>query len=166
MKILDSANLSGESSAQLHIVRVLEAVKLIDKVVSISADNTNAKFGGTKRRGKNNVFERLRNKIKRVIIVVGCAEHTLHNAAQTATACLPVDIGSIVGKIYQHFHIYTVHVETLKDFCYFFFGVEYKNILGHTKTRWISLMPAVKGSCLSTQLLLHISYQLRSVPPC
>jgi Fe-S cluster assembly scaffold protein SufB len=66
MKILEFTNLSGESSTQLteHIVRVLEEVKLIDKVVSLSADNTNANFGGAKRRGKNNVFERLRNKIK------------------------------------------------------------------------------------------------------
>jgi hypothetical protein len=67
MKILEFTNLSGESSAQLteHIVRFLGEAKLIDKVVSLSADNTNANFSGTKRRGKNNVFERLRNKIKR-----------------------------------------------------------------------------------------------------
>jgi hypothetical protein len=46
-----------------HIVRALEEAKLIDKVVSLSADNANENFGGAKRRGKNNVFERLRNKI-------------------------------------------------------------------------------------------------------
>jgi hypothetical protein len=56
---------------------------------------------------------------------------------------LPVDIESTVSKIYQHFHIYTVHVQTLKDFCDFV-DVEHKNILGHAKTRWLSLMPAVK----------------------
>jgi hypothetical protein len=79
MKILEFTNLSGESSAQLteHIVRVLEEVKLIDKVVSLSADNTNANFGGAKRRGKN-VSEMLRNKIKRDITGVGCAAHTVH----------------------------------------------------------------------------------------
>jgi hypothetical protein len=36
-----------------------------------------------------------------------------------------------------------VRAQTLKDFCDFV-DVEYKNILGHTKTRWLSLMPAVK----------------------
>jgi hypothetical protein len=54
MKILEFTNLSGESSAQLteHIVHVLEEAKLIDKVVSLSADNTNTNFGGAKGRGK------------------------------------------------------------------------------------------------------------------
>jgi hypothetical protein len=45
--------------------------------------------------------------------------------------------------MYQHFHIYTVCVQTLKDFCDFV-DVEYKNILGHNKTRQLSLMHAVK----------------------
>jgi hypothetical protein len=70
--------LSGESSVQLTecIVSVFEEFKLIDTVVLLSADNTGANFGEAKRRGKNNVFERLRNKIKRVI-VVGCVVHVV-----------------------------------------------------------------------------------------
>jgi hypothetical protein len=146
MKILDFTDLSGESSAQLteHIVHVLEEAKLIDKVVSLSADNSNENFGGAKRRRKNNVFERLKNKIQRDIIGVGCAAHIVYNTVQTAADCLPVDIESTVAKIYQYFHIYTVRAETLKDFCEFV-DVEYKNILlGHTNTRWLSLIPAVK----------------------
>jgi hypothetical protein len=133
------------SSAQLteHIVRVFGEAELIDIVVSLSTDDTNANVGGTKRRGKNNAFENPRSKIKRDIIGVGCAAHIVHSAVQTAADCLPVDIESTVGKICQHFHIYTVLVQTLKDFCDFS-DVEYKNILGHTKTRWLPLMPAVK----------------------
>jgi hypothetical protein len=110
IKILEFTNLSGESSAQLteHIVRVLEEIELINKVVSLSADNTNANFGGAKRSRKNNAFERLRNKIQRDIIGVGCTAHIAHNAMQTAKDCLKVDIESTVGKIFQHFHIYTI----------------------------------------------------------
>jgi hypothetical protein len=80
IKILEFTNFSGESSAQLteHIVRVLEEAKLIDKVMSLSADNTNANFGGAKIRGKNNVFEKLRNKMKRDLIGVGCAANTVY----------------------------------------------------------------------------------------
>jgi hypothetical protein len=74
---------------------------------------------------------------------VGCAAHIVHNAMQTAADCLPLDIASTVGKIYQHFHIYTVRVKKLKDFCDFV-DMEYKNILGHAKTQWLSQMPAVK----------------------
>jgi hypothetical protein len=50
---------------------------------------------------------------------------------------------SIVSIIYRHFHIYTVHVRTLEDLRDFV-NMEYKNILGHSKTQWLSLMPAVK----------------------
>jgi hypothetical protein len=74
---------------------------------------------------------------------VGFEAHVVHNVAQTAADCLLVDIEIIVGKIYQHFHFYTVRVQTLKDFCDFV-DVKYKNMLGHTKTRWLSLMPAAK----------------------
>jgi hypothetical protein len=74
---------------------------------------------------------------------MGCAVHIVHNAMQTAADCLPVDIEYTVSKIYQHFHIYIARVQTLQDFCDFA-DVEYKNILGHTKTRWLSLVPAVK----------------------
>jgi hypothetical protein len=75
MKILEFTNFSGESFAQLteHIVRVLEEAKLIDKVVSLSADNTNANFSGAKRRGKNNLFERLRKK--KETLLVWAAQH-------------------------------------------------------------------------------------------
>jgi hypothetical protein len=48
--ILEFTDSSGESSVQLteHIVCVLEEAKLIDKVVSLSADKTNKTFGGLK----------------------------------------------------------------------------------------------------------------------
>jgi hypothetical protein len=141
IKILEFANLSAESSAQLteHTVHVLEEAKLIDKVVSLSADNTQTS-GGTKGRGKNNVFERIRNKIERDIICVGGA---VHNAVQTAADYLLVDTESIISKTYQYFHIYTVPVQTLKDFCDFV-DAEYKNIIHHTKTRRLSPNPDVK----------------------
>jgi hypothetical protein len=57
-----------------------------------------------------------------------------------------VELESAVGKIYQHSHIYTVSVGTLKGFCNFVY-VDYKTILGHAKTQWLSPMPAVKRKC-------------------
>jgi hypothetical protein len=76
---------------QVVKMKVLEFSNL-SQAVSPSVDNTNADFVGAKRRGKNNIFERLRNKIKRYIIGVGCAAHIVHNATQTAADCLLVDI--------------------------------------------------------------------------
>jgi hypothetical protein len=57
MKILEFTNLSGESSAQLTerrpIVCVFVEPELIDKAASFSVDNTNANFGGARRRGND-----------------------------------------------------------------------------------------------------------------
>jgi hypothetical protein len=66
----------------------------------------------------------------------------LHNALQTSADILPVDIEAIVNKIFQYFHIYTIQVEELKEFCDFV-DIEYKQILGSLKTRWPSLQPAI-----------------------
>ena len=54
-----------------------------------------------------------------------------------------VDIEVVVVKIYSFFYIYTVRVETLKDF---FVGadIEYQKLLEYSKTRWFALMPAVE----------------------
>jgi hypothetical protein len=54
--------------------------------VSLSAETINTNFGGTERREKN-VFERLRDKMKRDIVGVDCAAHIIHNALQVAFDC-------------------------------------------------------------------------------
>jgi hypothetical protein len=58
----------------------------------------------------------------------GCTAHILHNALQTSVDILSIDVKAIVNKIFQYFHIYTVQLEELKDFCDFI-NVEYKQIL-------------------------------------
>lgn len=73
---------------------------------------------------------------------IGCAAHILHNAMQTSTDILRIDIECIVNKIFQYFYICTVRVEALKEFCDFT-NTQYKNVLGSVKTRWLSLQPAV-----------------------
>jgi hypothetical protein len=73
---------------------------------------------------------------------IGCGTHILHNACQTNADILPLDVEAIVYKIFQYFHICTVRVEELKEF-YDFVDVEYKQILGSVKTRWLSLQPAI-----------------------
>jgi hypothetical protein len=83
---------------------------------------------------------------------------------QTTADCLLVDIESTVGKIYQHFHIYIVHVQTLKDFCDFV-DMEYKNMLGHTKTRWLSLMPAAKRIMVVFPALASYFLSIEKCPP-
>lgn len=61
---------------------------------------------------------------------------------QTSRDILLIDVECIVHKIFQNFYIYTVRVESLKEF-YDFTNTQYKNILGSVKTRWLFLQPVV-----------------------
>jgi hypothetical protein len=93
-------------------------------------------------KGTNSVFAKLMtNDLKMNIRGIGCAAHILHSALRTSADILPVDIEAIVNKIFQYFHIYTIRVEELKEFCDFI-DIEYKQVLGSVKTRWLSLQAA------------------------
>jgi len=129
-------NLTEETSEILvnHILSVLEKYKITEKVIAFCGDNCNTNFGGLTRKGNNNVFYKLNNSVKMNILGFGCAVHLIHNALQTSADMLPVDVESIINKIFQHFHIFTARVEELKTFCNFV-EVEYKPVLGSVKTR-------------------------------
>jgi hypothetical protein len=73
---------------------------------------------------------------------IGCAAHILHHTLPTSADILSIDVEAIVNKTFQYFHIYTVRVEEVKKFCDFV-DVEYKQILGDAKTRWLSLQPSI-----------------------
>lgn len=74
---------------------------------------------------------------------VGCPAHILHNAIHHGVDQFDMfDIESIILKIYNYFSIYTVRTESLKDFCEFT-DITYRELLYHSKTRWLSLFPAI-----------------------
>jgi hypothetical protein len=126
-----------------YLMNVLHKYKLSDKIIAFCGNNCNTNFGGSARRGTDNVFANINtSNLKMNIHGVGCAAHIFHNALQTSGNILPIDVKAIVNKIFQCFHIYTVWVEGLLEFCDFVY-VEYKKILGSVKTRWLSLQPAV-----------------------
>ena len=53
-----------------------------------------------------------------------------------------IDIENYINKIYQYFFVYTVRTEQLKEYCEFA-NCEYKRLLSHSKTRWLSLFPGI-----------------------
>lgn len=59
---------------------------------------------------EDNLYQKLNEKIANNLIGVEYSADIVDNAVQRASDCLPVDIQSI-GKLYQHFHIYGVHIE-------------------------------------------------------
>jgi len=70
---------------------------------------------------------------------VGCS-HIVQNAVHTASGCLPVGIRSWEKSTATHIH--AVHVEALEA-CEFT-DREYEAILGHSKVKQLSLLPAVE----------------------
>jgi hypothetical protein len=134
VKVLELVNLGGETSDLLlkYVLVVLQKVDLLEKVIAMSADNTTTNFGGKKRKGKNTLYHKLQEKTSNNLTGIGCPAHVVHNAVQTAADCLPIDLYSIINKIYQDFHIYSEQSEELKSFCKFTETV-YKTVLGHSR---------------------------------
>jgi hypothetical protein len=66
----------------------------------------------------------------------------MHSCIQNAVSVLPFDIKALVVKMYKYFFIYTVHLTQLKEFCDFA-DMEYKRVLQHSNTRFLSLHPAI-----------------------
>jgi hypothetical protein len=98
-----------------------------------------------KEREKTMFFYKLGLKIDQQLIGIGCGAHVHHNSIQTSADSLPVDSEAIVYKIFHYFSISTIRTESLKEFCSFA-EVEYKSLLCHAKTRWMTLLPAMKRS--------------------
>lgn len=113
-----------------------------DKIICFAADNCNTNFGGANRNGTNNVFAVLKQKLQRGLFGIGCSAHVTHNAFDAGCDKIPVPIEAVVVTIYKHFHIFTVRVETLKDFCRDA-DIEYETLTKHSHVRFLTLLPAV-----------------------
>lgn len=145
VKTLEFTCLNGETSEIVceFLFNKLVQHNIEKKLVALCADNTNTNFGGVARRGTKNVLAKLNSMLNQTIIGVGCAAHIVNNAIRTAADLVPLDIDSMVKKIYGYFYIYTVRVESLKAFCEEA-NVEYHKLLGYCETRWLALMPAIE----------------------
>lgn len=109
------------------------------KCIAFTGDNCNTMFGGIRRNeeGKKSLHHT-------ALVGVGCPARILNNFAHHGADTLDADIEHIIFKIYQHFHIYTVRTESLKEYCEFA-AVEFGTLLSHSKTRWLSLFPGIEG---------------------
>lgn len=145
VELIEFRDQPGETSDVIvnYIMKVLADNNLTSKIVAFCGDNTNCNFGGLKRRGVNNVYAKLNLSLGRTLIGIGCGAHIIHNAIKTAADCQPVDLECVLVKIYSHFYIYSVRVESLKEFCDKV-DTEYQQLLGYSKTRWLALMPAIE----------------------
>lgn len=145
-KILELDVLPNETAETItqYIVNTLRKHGIEQKLVSFTADNANVNFGGINRpTGGQNVFVLLKQELQKQIVGVGCPAHILHNCIRHGTDKLEIDIESTVMKIYNYFSVYTVRTEKLKSFCEAV-EIQYQQLLSHSKTRWLSLFPAIE----------------------
>lgn len=136
------------------IIEDLTLYNLLDKIIGFSADNAPVNFGAiSSKKTTGNVHAKLVSTLQRDVLTIGCAAHIIHNALSVATCkIIPVDIENIMFKVYYHFNIFTVRTEKLKEFCNFI-GCEFKMVLSHSKTRWLSLSPCVDRMLLTFEPL-------------
>lgn len=141
LQIINTTNETSDTIVSL-IIDGFTVTNLLSKCVGYPGDNCNTNFGGHNRVGVNNVLQKLKDKISDKLVGVGCPVHIAHNEIHCGLNQLSINVNGIVLALYNHFSIFTVRVEKLKEFCDFV-GTEFKMLLYHSKTRWLSLLPAV-----------------------
>lgn len=144
-KLLDIHSTPNETSETIAeiIMKTLQKYDLSEKCISFTADNANVNFGGVNRPSGRNVLTNVQDQLKKDIIGVGCPAHVLHNSVQHGTDVLQIDVDVLVMKLFNYFSVYTVRTEALKTICDYI-DVNYEKLLSHSKTRWLSLFPAVE----------------------
>jgi len=142
-KLLKFDSLKNETISKYCIDTLRQLQIPLDKLIAFCGDNTNTNFGGLQRRGQCNVFHKIKEDLGRPIEGIGCPAHILHNTISSASGILSIDVEVIVLKIFNYFVIYTVRTEKLKEFCSIV-DINYQTLLSHSRTRWLSLMPAVE----------------------
>lgn len=121
VRLLDVKSLENETSDSITemLTTFMKEHNLTDKCIAFSGDNCNTNYGGKKRAGKNNVYAKLKAAGNTQLIGIGCPAHILHNAIRFGMDVLPIDLESIIEKVFNYFSIYSVRTETLKEFCDF-----------------------------------------------
>lgn len=131
---------TDESASGIHhaIIECLTKYELkTDCITSYSADNANVNYGR-----HHSVYQLLQSDNSR-ILKANCPAHVAHNACKHACDQLSVDIETVVLKVYSHFSVSASRRENLRGF-FEFVDIEWREILRHVCTRWLSLYPAVE----------------------
>lgn len=142
VELKTTPNETSETIAD-YVKITLEGLGIVKKCVAFAGDNTNTNFGGINRKEGKNVYSILKKTVNQNLVGVGCPAHILHNTIRHGVDTLDIDVECIVLKLHNFFSIYTVRTEELKEYCTFVES-NYKPLLSHSKTRWLSLFPAIE----------------------
>ncbi|XP_042325766.1 SCAN domain-containing protein 3-like [Sceloporus undulatus] len=146
-----------------YISSTLKHFDILNKCVAFAGDNTNTNLGGLKRAEGNSVFSKLKKSVNKNLVGIDCPAHILHNTIQHGADCLAVDLECVVIKLYHYFSTYAVRTEQLKEYCEFV-DTDYKQLLSHTKTRWLCLFPVIHRILETYEALQSYFLSLPSPP--
>ena len=144
-RVIDFYVCSEETSDSIssNILSRLEHNQMnIKYLVSYGADNAAVNYGK-----HHSVFTNLKQLCPN-LISANCNCHVIHNNARFGFKILSRDIELLVIKIFNEFSISAKRVKELKS-CFDFVEIEYKELLRHVPTRWLSLLPALDRLILS-----------------
>ena len=77
------------------------------------------------------------------VLDIHCTCHLVSLSVKTATKTLPIKVDKLLVDIFYNFHHSVKRKESLKDFADFC-STEFKSILKHCETRWLSLTRSIK----------------------
>lgn len=158
--IIDFVENSDETAEGMFTTIEASLTKLglsFERISCLSADNTNANFGAN-----NSLFTNIKNKNSSVL-KANCHAHIIHNCFKRSAENLDVDIENVVLKIYSHFSVSAKRREELKEF-FSFANCEWKEILRHVSTRWLSLQPAIERLLVNWPAISSYFLSLQDCP--
>lgn len=137
----------------------LKLLKLDWKYVScLSADNTNSNFGQ-----HHSLYTKMTD-VNKHIKKGNCHAHIIHNCVKFSIDFLGLDVENLILKIYSHFSMSAKRREELKSF-HEFVDCEWRELIRHVGTRWLSLNPCIERILLNYSALCSYFLSLENCPP-
>ena len=91
---------------------------------------------------RNGVIAKLREKQPQVVDI-HCICHLVNLVVKAAVKTLPFKVDELLVDIYYHFHHSVKRIVSLQEYAEFC-AVEFRSILKHCETRWLSLTRAIR----------------------
>ena len=147
MRFLDMCITTGDKAATAEVIfnkinSVLHEHNIPwDNCVGVGVDNCSVNMGR-----HNSIMTRIRGVNSRVYFM-GCPCHIAHNAASNAADFLrkdtKFDVEELLIDIFFWFDKSTKRKSSLQEYCCFC-DIEYRKIIKHVSTRWLSLLTAIE----------------------
>ncbi|KAL4131754.1 hypothetical protein QTP88_009023 [Uroleucon formosanum] len=114
VKILEFKELFGENSDIIvsYVADVLREHNILSKIVAFCGDNTNCNFGGSERKGKNNVFAKL-NQITAIEVAKVINELRANLEEKLSSIFLPYSVRRLLSDLQKKGEVQEDYVKSI-----------------------------------------------------